>query len=306
MKPSQRATFAEHVQELRSRLMWVISFLLIGAGFGYAMRDYLIAFLQRPLNQDLYYTTPGGAFSFVMKVSISFGFIVALPMLVYQTFAFFGPLIKIKTKRSFVLYVIASLVLAVAGIAMAYYVSLPAALHFLVNFGGESGIKSLITANEYFNFVLTYIAGFAALFQVPLIILLIDRIHPVPPMKLLGAFKWVVLGSFVISAVITPTPDPMNQGLMAGPVIILYLFSVGVVALRTQRRAKKARRALLPTLSSPVKEYSHPAGASTVMTPDPVRPIVAAQPQTATAMVAKPKKNTGLISDIISPQKKTH
>ena len=226
MESSQQATFAEHVQELRGRLFWTILFLIIGATLGYFINDTLILWLQRPLNESLYYTTPGGAFSFIIKVCTVFGFVVALPVLIYQIFAFFGPLIKLKTKRSFVGYIVASFMLAAAGIAFAYLVSLPAALHFLVGFGDSSNIKSLITANEYFNFVLTYIAGFAALFQVPLIVILIDKIKPMPPLKLIGSLRYVILASFIVAAVITPTPDPVNQALMAGPIILLYLCSI--------------------------------------------------------------------------------
>ncbi len=242
MELSNQATFAEHVQELRNRLFWTVLFLILGAVIGYFFHNTLILWLQKPLNESLYYTTPGGAFSFIIKVCTVFGFVLALPVLIYQVFAFFGPLIKLKTKRSFVLYVVCSFLLAAGGLLFAYTISLPAALHFLVTFGTDSNIKSLITANEYFNFVLTYMAGFAALFQVPLIVLLIDKIKPIPPSKLLGTIRYVVLFSFIVAAVITPTPDPINQALMAGPIILLYLMSVGVVALRAAMRRKKASR----------------------------------------------------------------
>lgn len=251
MGSSQTATVAEHIQELRSRLIWTVLFLVAGAVLGYFIHDTLIAFLQRPLNDSLYYTTPGGAFSFIIKVCTVFGLVVALPMLIYQTFAYFGPLIRTKTKTTFISYVIVSCLLAVGGMAFAYYISLPAALHFLVNFGNSSDIKSLITANEYFNFVLTYIAGFAVLFQVPLIVLLIDTIKPMPPSNLLKGLRYVVLISFIIAAVLTPTPDPMNQALMAGPIIVLYIFSVLLVAIKAALRKKPAAAA--PAQIEPVQ-----------------------------------------------------
>lgn len=235
MSDTQTATFAEHIQELRKRLMWTVLFLVAGALLGYFLRDFLIALMQSPLHERLYYTTPGGAFGFIVKVCTVFGLIVALPMVIYQLFAFFAPLFGGKSRRSFIKYVVASFVLAGLGIIFAYLVSLPAALKFLVNFGNESNIESLITANEYFNFVLTYIAGFAVLFQVPLIVLFIDKIKPMPPRELLGATRYVVLASFIVAAIITPTPDPFNQAIMAGPVILLFLFSVAIVALRPSK-----------------------------------------------------------------------
>lgn len=227
----QKLTFAQHINELRSRLMWSLLFVAIGGGLGYALHGAILNVLQQPLNERLYYTAPTGAFSFIIKVCVAFGFTVALPVIVYQAFAFFGPLLPKKTKRSIVSYVAVSVALAAAGVAFAYFISLPAALHFLVNFGGSSGnIQAIITADEYFNFVLAYIAGFAALFQLPLIIAFINKMTPLKPSQLMGGTRYVILGSFVVAAIITPTPDPLNQALMAGPVILLYFLSVLIVA----------------------------------------------------------------------------
>lgn len=238
MTPTDTATVAEHISELRRRLMWVIAFVVIGGAVGYFLHDRLLYILQLPLNEALYYTTPTGAFSFIMKICMVFGVIVAVPMLSYQTFAFFGPIIADRTKKTFLVYITASVVLAVLGVLFAYYISLPASLHFLVNFGNDGNIHALITANEYFNFVLAYIAGFAALFQVPLIIMFVNRMTPLPPRKLLGATKYVILASFIVAAIITPTPDPLNQSIMAVPIIGLYLCTVLIVALSPRRRKR--------------------------------------------------------------------
>jgi sec-independent protein translocase protein TatC len=247
MGAERTATFAEHVQELRRRIMWTLLFVAIGAGVGYALHDKILQVLQSPLNEKLYYTTPTGAFSFIIKICCVFGLVVALPMLVYQIFAFFQPLIEVRTRGLMVLYVLGSVVLAGAGMVFAYFISLPAALHFLVNFGSDSGsIQALITANEYFNFVFAYIAGFAVLFQIPLIILFINKVTPLKPKHLFGATRYVVLGSFIISAIITPTPDPFNQALMAGPIILLYFMTACVVAVlnRPKRLARRAAKKL--------------------------------------------------------------
>src|SRR5690606_30989639 len=141
------------------------------------------------------------------------GLVVALPALSYHIFGFFGPIIPNKTKRATVLYLLMSVTLACLGMAFAYFVSLPASLRFLTTFGDSGDIHALITANEYFNFVLTYVAGFAILFQVPLIITFTNRVTPLPPKKLLGATRYVIVLSFIVAAIITPTPDPMNQAI---------------------------------------------------------------------------------------------
>lgn len=285
---SQKATFAEHIQELRNRFFWTLLFLVAGAVIGYLIHGTLISWLQQPLNDSLYYTTPGGAFSFIIKVCTVFGLILALPVLIYQVFAFFGPLINVKTKRGFVTYVVASFGLAASGIAFAYFISLPAALHFLVNFGSDSNIESLITANEYFNFVLTYIAGFALLFQVPLIILLIDKVKPTSPKKLLGSLRYVVLASFIVAAVITPTPDPINQALMAGPIITLYLLSVVFVAIRSSRRRRSQRSAVGQTTAAPLKAKLPVYGTETNWSP--AEPAKKTNPNSRQHLVSQQKQ----------------
>lgn len=241
MVAERTATFGEHIGELRRRLMWSLLFVVIGGGVGFALHDKLLIILQQPLNETLYYTTPAGAFSFIVKICTVFGLIVALPVVTYHGFSFFEPLIKAQTRRVLLWYVTASVTLAAAGILFAYFVSLPAALHFLVNFGGGE-IESLITANEYFNFVLAYLAGFALLFQLPLILTFINRLTPLTPHKLLSATRYVILGSFIIAAVITPTPDPLNQLLMAGPVILLYFLSAAIILIKNRSHRRQPEK----------------------------------------------------------------
>lgn len=245
---AESLTFAEHVSELRRRLMWSLLFVAIGAGIGYALHSEILRVLQTPLNDSLYYTAPTGAFSFIIKVCVVFGFITALPVVVYQIFAFFGPLLTSHKRRTIVGYVCMSVLLAAAGITFAYFISLPAALQFLTNFGGDSAnIQALITADEYFSFVLAYIAGFALLFQLPLVISFINKVTPLKPVQLIGGTRYVILGSFIAAAIITPTPDPLNQGLMAGPIILLYFLSVIVVMFTNAVRHRKQRQPAVVT-----------------------------------------------------------
>lgn len=289
-------TFADHIHELRKRLMWSLLFVAIGAGVGYALHDAILSILQQPLNEKLYYTTPTGAFSFIIKICCVFGFIVALPVLVYHAFAFFEPLVSLKTRRSFVGHVFLSVLLAVAGITFAYFISLPAALHFLVNFGSDGGnIQALITANEYFNFVLAYIAGFAALFQLPLIISFINRVKPLKPSQLIGGTRYVILGSFIISAVITPTPDPLNQALMAGPIIALYFVSVLVVAVANSIRRRRYKPIVpdMPTagIEALLSDTSPEPVASPVVSPQQ-RPVQAASAAPLSRATVRPMRRT--------------
>ncbi len=299
-----KLTFAEHIYELRRRLMWSLLFVAIGAGVGYALHDRIVWLLQQPLGEQLYYTTPTGAFSFIVKVCCVFGFIVSLPVVIYQGFGFFEPLIPAKTRRSLLWYVFVSVLLAAAGISFAYLISLPAALHFLVNFGSSAGdIQALITADEYFNFVLAYIAGFAALFQLPLVITFINKVTPLKPRQLLGGTRYVILGSFIVSAIITPTPDPMNQALMAGPIILLYFISVLVVAATNAatKRSKKRKASVPEMLMAGIEELlqEEPEVVAPKLVSAPVAPAAAVSPRPVSRPKVVPHRR--FVSDMTAP-----
>ncbi len=233
-------TIAEHLQELRGRLLWSALALLFGGALGYVYNDQIIAWLVKPLNQQLYYTSPAGGFDFLIKVCVFFGFLVAIPVLVYQLIQFLSPAVPSHITYKTGKIMIISVILALLGVSFAYFVSLPAALHFLGNFSTGS-ITSLISANEYFNFVMIYMVCFAALFQMPLIIGFVNKVTPLTPQILMRKTRVVILISFIAAAILTPTPDPLNQTLMALPMIILYESSIGVV-WQTNRRAEKRER----------------------------------------------------------------
>lgn len=253
-------TFIEHLHELQIRLTWIVLAVIVCGGAAYAVHEQLLAVVQRPLGQTLYYTSPTGGFSFLFKLCAVAGIVLALPVILYHLFKFLGPLLNRTHRLDIAAFTLWSLNLAYAGVLFAYMVSLPAALHFLAKFGGDS-IQSLITADEYFNFALAYLGGFAILFQLPLIVLFINRIKPLSPKKMIGAQRYIILGSFVIAAILTPTPDPVNQAIMAIPVVLLYQVSV-VLVLILNHSSKKSQPVVHKPFSSQITPVSQPASPS--------------------------------------------
>jgi len=235
-------TIAEHISELRHRAIYCAVALLIGGVIGYKFQDQIIAWLTKPLGETLFYTSPAGGFDFLIKICIFFGFLLAIPIIMYNILRFISPAvpryITIKTGKILVI----SIGLAITGATFAYYVSLPAALHFLNGFSTKE-IQSLISAQEYFNFVMIYIAGFAALFQMPLLITFINKITPLNPKMLMKKQRVLILVSFIIAAVLTPTPDPVNQTIMALPIICLYQISIVIVWQENRKLRRKRRKA---------------------------------------------------------------
>lgn len=251
-----RQPFLEHIQELRGRLVWSVAALLIGTAIGYFLKDRLLLLLVAPLGKTLYYTSPGGGFSLIIQLCLGFGVVFAVPVLIFHVIRFLAPVLPNYSLRFLSIVLIASCLLVSAGVAFAYFISLPAALYFLNEFSNDQ-VQALISTDTYMSFVAIYLAGFAILFQLPLLLLVINNVTPLTPKKLLMNLKWVVLISFIASAIITPTPDPFNQTIMAGPIIVLYLMSILLVKVVNRKRKSPAQPEVESHTIEPVPEPNH-------------------------------------------------
>lgn len=235
-------SFGAHLEEFRRRLTVCILALVAGSGVGWVFQAPITRILTKPLGEKLYYSSPTGGLDFLMSLCLFTGIIVCLPIVVYNILKFIEPAGKTKLARRGTRQLFFSMLLAVAGASFAYYVSLPSALNFLKSFSGLN-VFPLISAKEYMTFTMTYICMFAIVFQMPLLISFIDRIKPMGPGKLFSKQRWVIVASFVIAAFATPTADPINQAIMAAPLIILFNVSVVVVWFQSMARSRKAKRA---------------------------------------------------------------
>jgi sec-independent protein translocase protein TatC len=209
---------------------------VVASILGYILRDHILNILLLPLNQPLYFSSPAGGFSFIFSISLFFGFLVSLPVLVFEILGFIEPVMPSKIKYSALIILISSCILLLLGIVFAYFAALPGALHFLATFGGDE-VRSLISTNEYFTFVTRYMIGFGMLFQLPLVLIFINKIHKLEVRSLMDFERWVILISFILAAILTPTPDVVNQLVMAVPIILLYQISVLVIWFINRRNA---------------------------------------------------------------------
>lgn len=286
-------TFLQHIEELRARLFWIVGSVLVISSLGYLIKDQLIDVLLHPLGQQqLYYLTPVGGFSFLIKICFYFGILVSIPLIVFHLYRYLQPLMHaaapVKT------YIFFSSLLAAGGVSFAYFVSLPAALHFLTDFNiGQ--ITAMLTVDSYLTFVLSYLLGAALLFQIPLVLLIINRITPLKPKGLMSYQRHVILGAFIIAAIISPTPDIANQGLLALPIIIMYQIGILLVWLRN-RRSKPTARTVKEPVAAPVTQAPLP-------TPKPMAAaslsaqFVQLEAPARKAAVPSPKPAPQLISD---------
>lgn len=243
---AEKLTALEHLHELWLRLAGSILVMFVGGGFAYVVRLQIIRFLQRPLGEKLYYTSPTGSFQFVMQVCLLCGFVLALPIAIYNILRFIEPVFSKGFSRKFIVLVLgSSLVLTAAGVAFGYYLTLPFALRFFSSVGTAT-LLPLISVNEYFSFILGYLATFAIVFQLPLLLLFINNITPFKPGGLTKWRRYVYIGAFAISLIMPSSPDPLSQVSLAIPIIVLYEVSVVLIWGVNRKKHRTASMALQP------------------------------------------------------------
>lgn len=281
--PGELPTFLDHIQELRRRLFWVVAVIFLASGAAYPFLDTILGILTAPLGgQRLYYLTPIGGLSFSIKICLYVGILVAVPCFMYHLYRYLEPLIGSKLRQSTFLYLGAATALATIGVLFAYFISLPGALHFLTGMELKN-IQAMLTVDSYLGFVMTYLIGAALLFQIPLLLLIINRFTPLKPSKLMKIQRYVIVASFIIAAIISPTPDIMNQLLFALPIIAMYEVGVILVWLTNRRRGRLATVEPAPVAVKPVV----PAQPITTHPPVKVAPVLRTQLQ-LDGFVAKP------------------
>ncbi|MCA9342264.1 twin-arginine translocase subunit TatC [Candidatus Saccharibacteria bacterium] len=236
-------TFLDHLNELKSRLFWVALAFIVAAGAAYPFYQQIIHAIVAPLgDQTLYYTTPAGGLSLIIKVCMFAGLIGMLPVLIYHLYRFVSPIMQKKSARSLVIYTFSSVILAALGIAFAYFVSLPASLYFLTGIE-VAEVNPLLTLDAYLSFTSAYIIAGALLFQLPLVMLIINSVSHLTPKKLMSYQRYLIVGAFIVAAIITPTPDAVNQTLLAAPIVIMYQIGIVIIWLKNRRsRPKLASR----------------------------------------------------------------
>lgn len=267
-----KVAIKKHLKELQWRLTIVAAFFIIGATLAYTYQAQLIPALMAPLHgEKLIYLNPAGGFSFIFLISIYAGIAVALPILVQQLYAFLRPALPQSAQKKSSAIIISSFLLLISGVAFGYFVAVPNALTFLTTFADEY-VSSSLTADSYLNFVIAYTIGIGLVFQIPLVLLLIDSIKPLTPTGLFKSERWVILGAFIVAAIITPTPDPINQTIVAGPVIIVYqlgVFAILFKIMKARRAAKKQAKREAKQLAREQKQ----AKKATPQQPTPATPV---------------------------------
>ena len=229
-------TFLEHLEELRGVLIHAFFGVLIPSMVAWFFSGRLVDMLITDLaGQNLNFFAPSEAFMVRMKVSFVVGAMAAAPYILYRVWAFVSPALFERERRRILPVAIASTFLFYAGVVFCYLVLIPVIMQFLLGFG-TARMNPVISVRAYFALVARMCFTFGAVFQLPIVVLLLSLMGLVSPQLLLAQWRWAITAIFVIAAVLTP-PDPVSQVFMAVPLVVLYIGSVlvSVVAVRRRR-----------------------------------------------------------------------
>jgi len=244
-------SFLEHLEELRVRLIRSLLALVAGFAVCWGFRERIFHFITEPLRRaqqvEFIYTSPTEAFMLYMKMAFFVGIFLAAPFILYQVWAFVSPGLYPQEKIYAVPFIVFGSLFFLGGAAFGHYVLFPMTFRFLGEFASAE-MKFLPRIGEYYSFYSWFLLGLGAVFQLPVVIFVLARIGLVTAGFLLRQFKYAVLAAFVLSAVITPTPDMVTQSLLALPMLGLYLLGVVVAWL-----FGKPRRAAEPSVSAVVQ-----------------------------------------------------
>lgn len=224
---SDEMSLVGHLEELRRRLIIAIVAIAAGSLLSYVFASELVHYITAPAGK-LYYMNPAEAFFTYLKVSVFTGFLLALPVVVYQLWAFIVPALTNQERTASLILVPASVVLFFVGLAFSYFLVLPAGLKFFLGFA-TAELQPLISIGEYLSFVISFLLPFGVIFELPLVILVFAKLGLITSSFLLKKRKVVLVLSFVVGAVISPTPDVFSQTMVAVPLVVLYEVSILIV-----------------------------------------------------------------------------
>lgn len=223
-----------HLEELRSRLLWSIVAVMVAAVGCYQGIDRLMTWLLEPLK------TAGGesvkiigtglveAFFTKLKVAAIAGLFVASPVVFTQIWRFVAPGLHDHERKYVIPFVFCATAFFLGGAAFCYLLVFPTAFAFFLAEYASSGIEPMLRVSEYLSFTARMLLSFGAVFELPVFTFFFARIGLVTHRQMISTWRYAIVGIFITAAILTPGPDIASQLLMAGPLLFLYVASIGI------------------------------------------------------------------------------
>merc|ERR1712174_145510 len=208
--------FSEHVEELRQRLFLIVGIIFLFTCFAFVEVKSLVKILELPINNVKFFQlSPGEYFISTIKISFYTGLLFSIPFIFMQLILFL---------------LLSSLILFGLGLAFSYYTLIPAALNFFLNYS-EEVLEPFWSFDQYFEFILVLFYSTGLAFQIPIVQILVGLLNIVSPKQMLGAWRYVILISTILGAILTPSTDPLTQLLLSSAILLLYFTGLGILFL---------------------------------------------------------------------------
>ena len=223
--------FSEHVEELRQRVFHIFCTILVLTVAAFFEVKFLVKLLELPVHDVKFLQlAPGEYFVSTVKISFYTGLLFGSPFAIGQLILFLLPGLTKKETKIVLPLLLGSLCLFGSGLLFSYYVLIPAALNFFLNYSNEV-IEPLWSFDQYFEFILVLFYSTGLAFQIPIIQILVGLLNLVSAKQMLASWRYIILISTIIGAVLTPSTDPFTQLLLSVAILLLYFSGVGVLFL---------------------------------------------------------------------------
>nr|YP_009510450.1 Sec-independent protein translocase component TatC [Gracilaria caudata]YP_010196167.1 Sec-independent protein translocase component TatC [Gracilaria caudata]AXI96123.1 Sec-independent protein translocase component TatC [Gracilaria caudata]UAD83564.1 Sec-independent protein translocase component TatC [Gracilaria caudata] len=228
--PNKEMSIFEHLEELRQRIFIASLVFLMITMTCFAYMKHIAYILQQPAIGIKFLQLAPGEYLFTsVKVALYTGFLLSSPFIIYQVTLFILPGLTKKESKFIIPILFTSIILFFSGIIFAYTILAPAALQFLINYGNEI-VEPIWSFEQYFNFILLLLFSTGIAFQIPIIQIILGILRIFSSTEMYAYWKYIVLMTTIIAAIITPSTDPITQIIMSLAILILY--SSGIIILK--------------------------------------------------------------------------
>lgn len=223
--------FSEHIEELRQRIFHIVWVVLLLTCVAFFEVKFLVRILELPVsNVKFFQLSPGEYFVSTVKISFYTGLLFGTPFAIGQLILFLLPGLTKKETKVILPLLLSALCLFGLGLAFSYYALIPAALNFFLSYSDEV-IEPLWSFEQYFEFILVLFYSTGLAFQIPIIQILLGLLNIVSAKQMIASWRYVILVSTIIGAVLTPSTDPLTQVLLSSAILLLYFSGVGILLL---------------------------------------------------------------------------
>jgi sec-independent protein translocase protein TatC len=224
-------SLTEHLEEVRQRAFWSLSLLLITIISCVLTVKNIVKLLQEPATGIKFLQlAPGEYFFASLKVAVYTGFFISSPFIIYQIILFILPGMTRGERKTLLPVVVGSVILFIFGLACGYFFLAPAALNFFINYGSDV-VEPFWSFEQYFEFILVLLFSTGLAFQLPVIQVVLGSLKILSSRLMFSVWRYVILGSTIIGAILTPSVDPVTQIFMSSIIMVLYFGGAGLVYL---------------------------------------------------------------------------